>query len=159
MKKLVVFLLACSLVMVVAGAALGATKLDSATTPLVAYVAPYAHVCWDYAQPLTFSGYKGEIEKGKAKYTVESNCPIIGITEGGDFTTIIPFIGVYKLETDYGTKEGSYRYDAGQEFISATALLLGKKSVDVYYKAQLGDISDQPAGFYGTTLTTTIYTF
>lgn len=157
MKKLVVFLLVCSLVMVVAGAALATPrlKLDEATTKVYAWVYPYAHVCWIGADTLNFSGKAYDTEYGKATYFVESNCPIIAKTEGGDFTYAF---GRFKLETDYGNYFGYYPYEAGQEFTSLETHFMGKKIENVYYKAKTGDISDQPAGLYATYLTTTVYT-
>ena len=158
MKKLVVFLLVCSLVMVVAGSALAKApqmKLDKATTPVFAWVWPYAHVRWVAADTLNFSGRAYDTEYGKATYFVESNCPIIAKTEGGDFTYAL---GGFKLETDYGNRFGHYPYEAGQEFISLETHFMGKKFENVYYKAKTGNISDQPAGLYTTYLTTTVYT-
>lgn len=125
MKKLVVLLLICSLVLAAAGSALahGNVKLDKATIPVFATVWPYAKVCWISADALNFSGKAYDTQYGKATYLVESNCPIIAKTEGGDFTYAF---GRYTLETDYGNRFGSYPYEAGQEFTSLETHFMGK---------------------------------
>lgn len=158
MKKLVVFLLVCSLVLVVAGSVLAhqgpgsGWELDSDTIKLKAFVKPYASVDWIYADGLMFSGRAHDTEYGKAVYRVESNCPIIAKTEGGEFRN-----GRYELDTEYKPEWGNRWYKSGRDFTSAELRRMGKEKVDVYFKAKTRDISDQPAGLYETYLTTTVY--
>lgn len=156
MKKMIVFLLVCSLTLVVAGSAFGfgyrPLELDSDTIKLHAFVKPYACVDWVYADMLIFSGRAHDTEYGKAVYKVESNCPIIAKTEGGDFRN-----GRYKLDTEYKAEDGWRWHGAYDDFTSAEMDRMGKDYVDVFFKAKTKGVSDQPAGCYETSLTTTVY--
>lgn len=179
MKKTMVVLLICCLVLAISGSIfanegeitgdrLTANVRD--TVQLSAYVTPYASVKFNTPQALTFSGVPNETKEGAVTYTLETNCDVNADGYGtafqgnthGDF-----------LQTWYECDPGDVYNDAliwreapqtagatiwAPDGFDAKYVKDATQDFTIRYKATTGpNISSQWAGNYSATYTITIW--
>lgn len=142
------------------------TSGPSSTINLTAKVNQFASVTWICSDPpekLVFTGYAGEKEQGGVTARVETNCPIWLKITGTPFQKTVGR-KVYTLKSEFCSHDDflGYLFDwhsfSGWDVAEPPKSLdLDKHDYQVDYRAELGAISDQPAGEYKGSLTATVY--
>ncbi|HOP74241.1 MAG TPA: hypothetical protein PLC07_04175 [Bacillota bacterium] len=133
----------------------------SSSIKINAEVGKYACIGWVNAEKLSFVGRANEVKEGEAKFRVESNCNVLVKVDGVPFYKQIgkerfTLKSYMKVGNGNGWREMKAGYNE-KETAKPSPVGRGITTYSVKYKAQLGRVSDQPAGEYQGQLIATVY--